>query len=161
MIKKLSFLIAAGLLTSWAALGQEKPTFQVNAVKTAPAVSWPYDAKLLQVQLVAELENKHAKQFAVVAESPEKETKSFTLECEVLEWHSGNAAKRVLVGMGTGRESAKIRYAVTDPNGKKVFEHEDTIRAEFWGNAYAGSVGQLAHPLADKISKHLSDMKLD
>ena len=58
----------------------------------------------------------------------------------------------MLVGMGTGRETAVIHYWLTDKTGKKVFEHTDTIRAAFWGNAYAGSVGQLAQPFADKIA---------
>jgi hypothetical protein len=40
--------------------------------------------------------------------------------------------------MGSGRESAEIRYWLTDEQGKRLFEHKDTIRAEFWGNAYAG-----------------------
>ena len=35
-----------------------------------------------------------------------------------------------------------------------------TIRAEFWGNAYAGSVGELAHPFAAKISGRIKDAKL-
>jgi hypothetical protein len=67
----------------------------------------------------------------------------------------------MLVGAGTGRETAKIRFWVTDAGGKKVFEHQDTIRAEFWGNEYADSVGQLAHPFADKIAGRLAEVKLE
>ena len=80
---------------------------------------------------------------------------------EVLQWHPGNRAERWAVGMGAGRESARIRFWLTDTSGKKVFEHEDTIRAEFWGNEYADSVGQLAHPFADKIATRLAQAKLE
>jgi hypothetical protein len=160
-MKKLMFLgLVASLLVGAAASAQEKPTLQVNAVKTAADIAWPYDGKQLQAQLAAELQTKQGKKFAVVTEPPGT-GRYFVLNCEVLEWHPGNAAKRILVGMGSGRESAKIRYSVADAGGKTVFQHEDTIRAEFWGNAYAGSVGQLAHPLADKIAGHLSEAKLE
>jgi hypothetical protein len=139
---------------------QEKPTIVVSTFKTAPEVSWPYDMKELQRQVVAELQNKDRKQYNISIEAPSSNTHYLTLEVEVLEWHPGNAAKRALVGVGTGRESAKIRYSVVTTEGKKVFEHEDTIRTEFYASAYSGSVGQLAHPLADKIGGRLADAKL-
>jgi Domain of unknown function (DUF4410) len=154
-------IIAISLWTVTVARAQERPTLQVNAVKTGTEVAWPYDAKQLQSQLAAELQNKQGKKFAVVTEPPSTGDRLFVLDCEILEWRPGNAAKRILVGMGSGRESAKIRYSVTNAAGKKIFEHQDTIRAEFWGNAYASSVGQLAHPLADKIAGHLGDAKLE
>ena len=140
---------------------QEKPTIVVSMFKTAPEISWPYDMKELQRQVVAELRNKDRKQYNVSIEAPSSNAHYLTLEVEVLEWHPGNAAKRALVGMGSGRESAKIRYSVVTSEGKKVFEHEDTIRTEFYASAYAGSVGQLAHPLADKIGGRLADAKLE
>jgi hypothetical protein len=62
--------------------------------------------------------------------------------------------------MGSGRETAKIHYWLTDASGKKVFEHTDTIRAAFWGNGYADSVGQLAQPFADKIAERLAAAKI-
>ena len=71
----------------------------------------------------------------------------------------GSAAKRFLVGMGTGRETAKIRFELTDQSGKRVFEHEDTIRTEFYASAYSSSVGQLAHPLAAKIGHRIAEAK--
>ena len=140
---------------------QEKPTIVFSAFKTAPEVSWPYDMKELQRQVVAELQNKDRKKYNISNEAPTFGTHYLVLEVEVLEWHPGNAAKRALIGVGTGRESAKIRYSVVTAEGKKVFEHEDTIRTEFYASAYAGSVGQLAHPLADKIGGRLADAKLE
>jgi len=140
---------------------QEKPTIVVNTFKTAPEVSWPYDMKELQRQVVAELQNKDRRLYNISVEAPSSGSHYLTLGVEVLEWHPGNAAKRALVGMGTGRESAKIRYSVVTSEGKKVFEHEDIIRTEFYASAYAGSVGQLVHPLADKIGGRLADAKLE
>lgn len=41
-----------------------------------------------------------------------------------------------------------------------VSQHGDTIRAEFFGNEYASSVGQLAHPFAAKIAGRLKEANL-
>ncbi|MGH9756123.1 MAG: DUF4410 domain-containing protein [Candidatus Acidiferrales bacterium] len=79
---------------------------------------------------------------------------------EVISWHSGNRSARMMVGMGSGRETVEIHYWLTDAAGKKVFEHTDTIRQAFWGNAYANSVGQLAQPFADKIAARLKERKV-
>ena len=131
-------------------------TFSVNA-KTG----WPYDPKQLQSQTVAELKAKSEAHFDVSVGPPATpRARTYKLEGEIVSWRPGSRAKRMLVGMGSGRESADIRYWLTDENGKKVFEHKDTIRAEFWGNAYESSVGQLAHPFASKISARLSEAKL-
>jgi Domain of unknown function (DUF4410) len=140
---------------------QEKPAIVVHPFTTASGVSWPYETSRVTAQTVAELQNKDGKKYTVTTEAPADRTHFFLLTGEILEWHPGNRAKRVLVGVGTGRETAKIHFWLTDENGKKVFEHEDTIRAEYWGNAYADSVGQLAHPFADKIATRLAEAKLD
>src|ERR1700739_1681870 len=140
---------------------QDKPAIVVHAFRTAAGVSWPYDMKQMATQTLAELQNKDAKKYAIAADIPEARTHYYILDGEVLEWHPGNRAKRMLVGVGTGRETAKMHYWLTDETGKKVFDHQDGIRAEFWGNAYADSVGQLAHPFADKISGRLAEAKLE
>jgi hypothetical protein len=140
---------------------QEKSSIVVQPFRLAAGVSWPYDMKQLMIQVVAELQNKDAKKYNILVERPAEGSQSLALEVEILEWHPGNAAKRALVGMGTGRESARIRYWLTDQGGKKVFEHEDTVRTEFYASAYAGSVGQLAHPLAVKIGSRLAEAKLN
>lgn len=139
---------------------QDKPTVVLGSIKTAAGVAWPYDMKQLENQLIAELQNRDGKKLNIIAQPPDVSTRYYLLECQVLEWHPGNAAKRALVGMGSGRESARISYSLSDQSGKKLFGHEDTVRAEFWGSAYAGSVGQLSHPIADKIAGRLADVKL-
>ena len=129
----------------------------VHPFAVSPSVSWPYDMKQMQAQTVAELKAKVGNQYSVVTEVPaDYHGRVYLLDGEITEWHAGNRAKRVLVGMGSGRESAIIHYSLTDESNKKVLDRKDTIRAEFWGNAYEGSVGQLAHPFADKIAGNLS-----
>jgi hypothetical protein len=133
----------------------------VREFSVAARAAWPYDAKQLQSQTIAELASKLGNQAEILAAPPAaRPTHLYTLEGEIVSWRSGNAAKRLLVGMGSGRESADIHYWLTDAQGKKVFEHKDTIRSEFWGSTYAGSVGQLSHPFASKIASRLADAKV-
>lgn len=140
---------------------QEKPAIVIRPFVMANGVSWPYDMQRMTQQTLAELQNKDGKKYDISSEVSPGKSRFYTLNGEVLQWHPGNRAERWAIGMGTGRETAKIHYWLTDPSGKKVFEHEDTIRAEFWGNEYADSVGQLAHPFADKIATRLAQAKLE
>jgi len=160
-MKKIIVLVFV-LLGFWAPFleGQEKPSIQVHNFTVASGVAWPYDLQQMARQTVAELQNRDGKKYDVTADAQPDRPHYYSLEGEVLEWHPGNRAERMLVGVGTGRETAKIHYWLKDETGKKVFEHEDTIRAEYWGNAYAGSVGQLAHPFADKIAGRLREAKI-
>jgi len=143
------------------AQAQEKPVIVVRPFTMASGVSWPYDMQKMTLQTIAEMQNKDRQRYEIAAEPPAAANHVYKLDGEVLEWHAGNRAKRFLVGVGTGRETAKIRYWLTDESGKRIFEHEDTIRAEYWGNEYADSVGQLAHPFADKIAGRLGQAKLN
>jgi hypothetical protein len=137
------------------------PVIIVREFSVNDKTSWPYDLKQLQTQTVAELKGNSKNRVDVLTDVPATaRVHTYTIQGEIVSWRSGNAAKRWLVGAGTGRESADIRYWLTDETGKEVFEHKDTIRAEFWGNAYAGSVGQLAHPFASKIAARLTEAKV-
>ena len=140
---------------------QGKTALLVDTFTAGSSMAWPYDMKLLQTETVAELKAKDGQKFNIGAEAAAERTSFYRLQGEVTEWHPGNRAKRMLVGLGSGRETATIHYWLVTETGKKVFDHTDTIRAEFWGNAYAGSVGELAHPFADKIAKRLSEAKLE
>lgn len=141
--------------------GTAKPFILVNAFVTTKEVVWPYDMKELQKQTVAELYAKVGKECEVSGEPPATaHGHVYSLNGEVTSWRPGNRAKRMLVGMGSGREAAEIHYWLTDEAGEKAFDSKDTIRAEFWGNAYEGSVGQLAHPFADKIAGRIKGAKL-
>jgi len=140
---------------------QSRGVVVVQEFSVSEKTGWPYDIKQLQSQTVAELRAKSVDKFDVLVGAPATaRIHTYTLAGEILSWHPGNRAKRMMVGMGSGRETADIHYWLTDEQGKKVFDHKDTIRAEFWGNAYAGSVGELAHPFASKIAGRLTEAKL-
>jgi len=162
MAKRMVLLAFALALAAIPLSAQSKPLLAVGTFGLANGVNWPYDPKQMQLQTVTELKIKDGQSFDVVTEAPKEAAgKVFTLDGEILEWHAGNKATRMMVGMGSGRETAKIHYWLTDAaSGKKVFEHTDTIRQAFWGNAYASSVGQLAQPFADKIADRLKEAKL-
>jgi hypothetical protein len=140
---------------------QSKPTIIVDTFVVANGVVWPYDMNQMKLETLGELIEKDGQSFWVLAE-PLKDAKGavYTLGGEVLEWHAGNRAKRIFVGMGSGRETAKIHYWLTDIRGKRVFDHTDTIRQAFSGNAYAGSAGHLTRPFADKVAERLKEAKL-
>ena len=143
-------------------LAQEKPVIVVHAFTSASGATWPYDMKQMQRQAAAELGAKAGKRYEVVTEIPTtNHSRVYVLDGEVTAWHPGNHAMRLLVGYGTGRESADIHYWLTDNADKKVFESRDTIRAEYFGNQHASSVGELAHPFGDKIAGRLNGAKLE
>lgn len=161
-MKKALLLVFSIALVAVPLYAQGKPSLVVNVFTVRDGVNWPYELKQMQLQTITQLKIKDGNIFDVNSEVPKEKTgKVYVLDSEVLEWHAGNRAERMIVGYGSGRETAKIRYWLTDTEtGKKVFEHEDTIRQAFWGNAYANSVGQLAQPFADKIAGRLKEAKL-
>ena len=80
--------------------------------------------KQLQSQTLAELRSKSEGKIDVLTGLPETpRTHTYTLGGEVLSWRPGNRAKRMIVGLGSGRETAEIHYWLTDEQGKRVFEH--------------------------------------
>jgi hypothetical protein len=140
---------------------QEKHVLVVHAFTVANGVELPYDMKLLQMQLVAELKVELKKEFTIVGETPAAppETAPYTLDGEITGWRPGNAAKRLVVGLGSGREASDIQFNVTDSSGRKVLEQKDTIRTNFYSQG-AGSSGTLAHPIAQKLAERIKDAKL-
>ena len=158
---KKHWLLVAGLSLWPAALAaQDKPVIVVQPFTTAAGVNLPYDMKLMQAQLIPEFKVMLGKDFDILAEAPaEASGKVYTLNAEITGWRAGNAAKRMLVGMGSGRESSDIQYRVTDSAGKHVVDRKDTIRTNFYSQA-VGSTGTLAHPIAQKIADRIQDAKL-
>ncbi len=139
-----------------------KPLILLEPFTVPNSVKWPYDPQQLQSQTILILKTKDdiTRRFDVSASAADAAGAVYTLKGEVISWKAGNRATRLLVGAGTGRESADIRYSLIDEAGKTVFEREDTIRAAFIGNAVAGSVGQLAEPFASKLADRLEDVRL-
>jgi hypothetical protein len=157
---KKCLLLAIGLaLSSIALSSQGKSVIVVQAFTTTPGVALPYDLKQLQTQLVAEFKVL-LKDFDIVAEAPTTpQSTVYTLDAEITGWRPGNAAKRFLVGMGSGREATDVQYRVTDGSGKEVLQRKDTIRTNFYSQG-AGSTGTLGHPIALKIAERIKDARL-
>jgi hypothetical protein len=159
MFRRLLFALALAA-SSVAVSGQGRPVLVVNPFTTAPDVALPYDLSQLQGQMVAELKVMLGKSFDIAAEKPAGASGNvYMLDAEIAAWRAGNAAKRLLVGLGSGRESADVQYVVTDAAGTKVVARTDTIRTNFYSQG-AGSTGTLAHPLAQKMAKRIKDAKL-
>lgn len=154
-------LVTVGFAVSALALSaQSKPLIVVNPFTTAPDVAIPYDVKGLQAQTVAEFKVTLGKQFDIASEAPATpQGVVYALDVQITGWRAGNAAKRLLVGMGSGRESADIQYSLSDSSGKKVLDRKDTVRTQFYSQG-AGSVGTLAHPFADKMADRIKSAKL-
>ena len=154
-----SLLVAGVMVAQIGVIAQSKPTLVVQTFKNGPDVSLPYDLGMLQTQLVAELKVMLGKDFDVVAEAPATPAgKVYTLDGDITAWRAGNAAKRFLVGMGSGREALDLSYRVSDGQGK-LFDRSDTIRTNFYSQG-AGSTGTLAHPIAQKIGDRIKEARL-
>jgi uncharacterized protein DUF4410 len=154
-------LLVVGLVFSTAdGSSQVKRVIVVEPFTLAAGVELPYDVKQLQAAVVADLKVQIGKEFDVVAEAPTAPQGSvYKLTAEITGWRPGNAAKRLLVGMGSGRESSDIHYRLTDSSGQQVIDSTDTIRTNFYSQG-AGSVGTLVHPIAQKIAERIKDAKL-
>jgi hypothetical protein len=163
MFPKISIVIVAIGLGLVPASAQDKPALVVHAFTAAARVNFPYDLNQLQLQAMATLKEQDVQKFDVVQDVVPTATRVYILDGEILEWHKGNTAERMLIAMGSvaGRESAKIHYWLTNKDGKKVFEHTDTIRQTFMDNPHEKNVGMLARPFAGKLAERLKEAKLE
>jgi hypothetical protein len=147
-------------LCAMSASAQMKPILVVQPFSAAPGVELPYDMNQLQGQLVAELRVMLSKQFEVVAEAPaSSQGPVYTVGGEITGWRAGNAAKRLLVGFGSGRESSDVRYQLKTASGEQILDQTDTIRTNFYSQA--GSTGTLAHPIAQKLADRIKKARLN
>jgi len=146
-------------LTSWS---QDKVVLVVKPFTLDSDAAFPYDLKQLQISVHAEIKTRFAKDAVdVVMESPASARgKVYTVEGQFSNWKGGSTAKRILVGFGSGREGVDFSFFVIDETGKKIIEREVRIKAPFIGSAYQGNVGQLAHPVADKIGDKVKDARI-
>ena len=130
----------------------------VDAFTLAAGVELPYDVKQLQAGLAADLKVQIGKEFEIVTEVPAAR-QVYTLTGVITGWRPGNAAKRIIIGMGSGREATDLHFRVTDTSGQALVESKDTIRTNFYSQQ-AGSVGTLVHPIAQKIAERIEDAEL-
>jgi len=158
-MKRFLPIVIALVVSTVGLASQEKPKLVVHAFTVAQGIELPYDMKLLQTQLVAELKVE-LKDYNVVNEpASAAEGTAYALNGTITGWRPGNAAKRMFVGMGSGREASDIEFTVTDGSGKKVLEKKETIRTNFYSQG-AGSSGTLAHPIALKVADRIKEAKL-
>ena len=162
MFKRMTLVFFVAALGLAPAPAQEKPALVVHAFTVASGVKFPYEMTLLQDESIAELKDKDGAQFDVVRDAPASQARIYILDGEVLEWHKGNTAERLLLAAGSvaGRENAKIHYWLADKDGKKIFEHTDTIRQGFMSNTHEKNVGTLGQPFGEKIAERLKEAKL-
>jgi len=162
MFKRMTLVVFVAALGLVPVRAQEKPALVVHAFTLASAVKCPYDMNQLRTEAIAALKAKDGAQFAVVFDASPNQSGVYILDGEVVEWHKGNTAERMLIAAGSvaGRESAKIHFWLTDKDGKRVFEQTDTIRQLFMRNGHEKNAGTLARPFADKIAERLRDAKL-
>ena len=159
-MKKCSLLTIGLVLSAIALSSQGKPVIVVQTFTTASGVDLPYDMKLMQTQLVPEFKVMLGKEFDIVTEAPTKPQGTvYVLDAEITGWRPGNVAKRLIVGLGSGREASDIQFRVSDGSGKKVLERTETVRTNFYSQG-AGSSGTLAHPIAQKIADRIKDANL-
>jgi hypothetical protein len=148
------------MLSAVSLSSQGKRVIVVQPFTLAAGVELPYDMKQLQPQLIADLKVQIGKEFEVVGEPPANfQGPVYTLDGEITGWRPGNAAKRIVVGLGSGREASDVHFRVADKGGQKVIDSTDTIRTNFYSQG-AGSVGTLVHPIAQKIAERIKDAKL-
>jgi hypothetical protein len=156
-----TWLIAGLMLSTVGLSSQGKRVIVVQPFTVAAGVELPYDMKQLQPQLIADLKVQIGKEFDVVAEPPTAPQASvYTLDGVITGWRPGNAAKRIVVGLGSGREASDLEFRVADSAGRKVIESTDTIRTNFYSQG-AGSVGTLVHPIAQKIAERIKNARLN
>jgi hypothetical protein len=160
LMKKWALILVVLMLVPAAAYSEDKPIIVVQPFTLAKDVTWPYDVKVMQAQTVAEFKVELGKNFEIMAEAPvDPKVSVYSLDTQVTGWRKGNAATRMIVGFGAGRESADIQYSLTDATGKKVLDKKDTVRTNFYAQM-AGSSGTLTHPFAIKIAERIKDAKL-
>jgi len=162
ILKRMILLFFVAALGFVPALAAERPTNVVHAFTLASGVNWPYNMNEMQAGAVAAIKARDGDLFDVMADAPASQIRFYTLDGEVLAWHKGNTAERMLIAAGSvaGRENAKIHYWLTDKDGKKVFDHTDTIRQVWMENGHERSSGMLAKPFGEKVADRLKEAKL-
>jgi hypothetical protein len=99
---------------------------------------------------------KDGKVFASVTAVDKAEAKANALEfaAKLLDFNAGSMATRVMVGLGTGRASAKFEFTLKESeSGKIVWKKAIQEKANYWSNS-ASSAAQ-RQELPDKIAETL------
>lgn len=79
------------------------------------------------------------------------------------DFSGGSAAKRSLVGFGSGRAKVTMEYTLHDPDNKVVWTQKITTKANFWGAATLGAaqdqskaMDEQGQMLTDALAKYFA-----
>lgn len=88
---------------------------------------------------------------------------TWMLEAKETEFSGGSAAKRALVGFGSGRSKITMEYTLYDASKKAVWTKKITTKANFWGAAALGAaqdqgkaMDEQGQKLTDALAKFFS-----
>ena len=81
---------------------------------------------------------------------------AWTLTAKEIEFSGGSAAKRFLVGFGSGRSKVTMEYTLYDPSKKPVWTKRITTKANFWGAATLGAAQDQSKAM-DEQGQKLTD----
>jgi len=123
---------------------QVKPALPVHAFTLASDVKFLYEMNQLQTEAIEEIKLENGAKFDVFPDSPTSQDQVYILDREVLEWHKGNTAERMLIALGSvaGRESAKIHHWL---RGKNLQQHRHD-QANLYGQRARKTSGHSGHP---------------
>ncbi len=100
--------------------------------------------------------------FAEVLSGDDTKDKTGVLELRgrLVDFAPGNAAKRLVIGFGTGRAHARFEFTIADAaTGEIVWQGSVKQTASFWFNGYTSSAGEraeLPEGIAKKLVKELN-----
>jgi len=80
---------------------------------------------------------------------------NYILEGELVDFAAGNAAKRLMVGLGSGRSHARFEFSLKNSStGEVVWQKSIKQTASFWFNGTTSSAAERAE-LPDGLAKQL------
>ena len=80
----------------------------------------------------------------------------YVLEGDLINFEAGNAAKRLMVGFGSGRSHAVFGFVLKDAAGQVVWKKQIKQTASFWFNGTTSSAAERAE-LPDGLAKKLME----
>lgn len=97
---------------------------------------------------------------AVTKLSPDDKTPRLDLQAKLVDFAPGNAAKRLMVGFGSGRAHARFDFTLKDAaSGEVVWQGSVKQTASYWFNQYTSSAserGELPEGVAKKLVEQLN-----
>lgn len=163
MRKAVLAVAAAAALAAVAAVAQTaKPTIVVDAFTVQKGLGWPYSFQLLQKEMIAKLTSKLTDKVTVVDGAPGGGG-AYTLDGEILRMYQNNNIDAHAGGMATNNQIITVRYWLTGPDGKKVFDKTSTYTATGVGidsQVDFNGAGPIARDLEADVVSRVKDAKI-